>query len=97
MVKLDPSGVTITGAKIKLNSGGGGGSAAKASPTLPTQPVEAQSDVAGFVSEAKQPEPEWSPLPAFKYQDMAKSGETVVHECCSENGDACPIHGRKGA
>ncbi|WP_261832978.1 type VI secretion system Vgr family protein [Amphritea atlantica] len=97
MVKLDPSGVTITGASIKLNSGGGGGSAAKASPTPPTPPVEAQSDVAGFVSEAKQPEPEWSPLPAFKYQDMAKSGETVVHECCSESGDSCPIHGNKGA
>ena len=93
MVKLDPSGVTITGASIKLNSGGGGGSATKASPTPPTQPVEAQSDAAGFVSEAKQPEPEWSSLPAFKYRDMAKSGETVVHDCCSENGDACPIHG----
>lgn len=97
MVKLDPSGVTITGASINLNSGGGGGSATKASPTPPAKPCEAHSDVAGFVSKAKQPEAEWSPLPAFKYQDMAKSGATVVHDCCSESGDACPIHGTKGA
>ncbi|MCW8929888.1 MAG: type VI secretion system tip protein TssI/VgrG [Gammaproteobacteria bacterium] len=46
-IKIDPSGVTINGIKVNLNSGGGPGSAASASPTIPYQAVEADKDKPG--------------------------------------------------
>ncbi|OUS24398.1 hypothetical protein A9Q99_24610 [Gammaproteobacteria bacterium 45_16_T64] len=38
LITLNPSGVTIKGAMVKINSGGGGGGAKSASPQAPTAP-----------------------------------------------------------
>ncbi|WP_198264391.1 type VI secretion system Vgr family protein [sulfur-oxidizing endosymbiont of Gigantopelta aegis] len=46
-VKIDPSGVTISGPKVNLNSGGGPGSASSAAPINPFQAVEADKDKPG--------------------------------------------------
>ncbi|MBR9869467.1 MAG: type VI secretion system tip protein VgrG [Oceanospirillales bacterium] len=63
LIKLDPSGVTIVGANLKLNEGGSGASAAKASPIQPSRPLEADNSVAGFVSDPKRAEVIQAPLP----------------------------------
>ncbi|EZH83478.1 type IV secretion protein Rhs [Ectopseudomonas composti] len=46
-LKLDPSGVTLSGANIKMNSGGGAGSGSGAKPILPGQVKPADADKAG--------------------------------------------------
>ncbi|SFO69888.1 type VI secretion system secreted protein VgrG [Ectopseudomonas composti] len=46
-LKLDPSGVTLSGATIKMNSGGGSGAGAGAKPILPGQVLPADADKAG--------------------------------------------------
>ncbi|MFI8734904.1 type VI secretion system tip protein VgrG [Ectopseudomonas toyotomiensis] len=46
-LKLDPSGVTLSGASIKMNSGGGPGAGAGAKPILPGQVLPADADKAG--------------------------------------------------
>jgi len=42
-IKIDPSGVTINGIKVNLNSGGSPGSAALSSPEMPLQAMEAEN------------------------------------------------------
>ena len=44
-IKLDPSGVTISGAKIKINSGGSPGSGSGARPLLPEQSLKVEKGV----------------------------------------------------
>ena len=46
-IKIDPSGVTITGANIRLNSGGSPGQGTPAEPGLPALPAHAELDSAG--------------------------------------------------
>ncbi|QMV62483.1 type VI secretion system tip protein VgrG [Pseudomonas berkeleyensis] len=46
-LKLDPSGVTLSGANIKMNSGGAPGSGAGAKPILPGEIKPADADKAG--------------------------------------------------
>ncbi len=46
-IKIDPSGVTINGIKVNLNSGGSPGSASASSPITPFQAVEADKDKPG--------------------------------------------------
>ena len=46
-LKLDPSGVTLSGPGIKINSGGSPGRGAGARPELPGDVVGADSDAAG--------------------------------------------------
>ncbi|WP_339650563.1 type VI secretion system tip protein TssI/VgrG, partial [Halopseudomonas pelagia] len=46
-IKIDPSGVTLTGASIKMNAGGSPGSGSGAAPVLPGEVLAADSDVAG--------------------------------------------------
>ncbi|MBA4244997.1 MAG: type VI secretion system tip protein VgrG [Pseudomonas sp.] len=46
-LKLDPSGVTLSGATIKMNSGGGPGKGSGAKPILPGQVKPADADKAG--------------------------------------------------
>ncbi len=46
-IKIDPSGVTINGIKVNLNSGGSPGSASESSPNNPFQAVEADKDKPG--------------------------------------------------
>ncbi len=49
-IKLDPSGVTISGAQLKLNSGGGPGSGSGASVEKPSLPADADTGLSGLVS-----------------------------------------------
>ncbi|WP_299204961.1 type VI secretion system tip protein VgrG [uncultured Amphritea sp.] len=93
MVKLDPSGVTITGASIKLNSGGGGGSAAKASPTPPTPPVEAQSDDPGQISEPLPQQVAWQSTPAFTHQVAQDrvTDQPITQMCQKQPDGSCPL------
>src|SRR5690606_26793045 len=46
-LKLDPSGVTLSGANIKMNSGGAPGGGSGARPILPGQVKPADADKAG--------------------------------------------------
>uniref|UniRef100_UPI00272D14B7 type VI secretion system tip protein TssI/VgrG n=1 Tax=Pseudomonas sp. TaxID=306 RepID=UPI00272D14B7 len=48
-VKLDPSGVSLVGASVKINSGGSPGRGSGAKPELPGDTAVADSDVAGAV------------------------------------------------
>jgi type VI secretion system secreted protein VgrG len=51
-LKLDPSGVTLSGATIKMNSGGAPGKGSGAKPILPGQVKPADADKAGIPLEA---------------------------------------------
>jgi type VI secretion system secreted protein VgrG len=51
-LKLDPSGVTLSGATIKMNSGGGPGKGSGAKPILPGPVKPADADRAGMSLEA---------------------------------------------
>ncbi|RMH85382.1 type VI secretion system tip protein VgrG [Pseudomonas sp. AOB-7] len=51
-LKLDPSGVTLSGATIKMNSGGGSGKGSGAKPILPGPVKPADADRAGMSLEA---------------------------------------------
>uniref|UniRef100_UPI0003B38417 bacteriophage T4 gp5 trimerisation domain-containing protein n=1 Tax=Halopseudomonas pelagia TaxID=553151 RepID=UPI0003B38417 len=48
-VKLDPSGITLVGPSVKINSGGSPGAGSGAAPLLPGNVLAADSDVAGGV------------------------------------------------
>ncbi len=52
LIALNPAGVTITGAMVKINSGGGGGAAKAASPEAPVAPKLPKDDKSGKVSKA---------------------------------------------
>ncbi len=52
LIALNPSGVTIKGAMVKINSGGGGGAAKAASPEAPVAPQAPKDDKSGKVSKA---------------------------------------------
>jgi len=52
LIALNPSGVTIKGAMVKINSGGGGGAAKAASPEAPAAPQPPKDDKSGKVSKA---------------------------------------------
>lgn len=55
-VTLDPSGVTIQGTMVKINSGGSAGSGSGSSPTAPTAPTppkEAANDQPGQITDAQ--------------------------------------------
>ena len=47
LVALDPSGVTIQGPMVRINSGGSAGSATSASPTAPQKPTTPETGEAG--------------------------------------------------
>jgi len=89
-IKIDPSGVSVNGAKINLNSGGGGGGAAAASAVPPTPPLEADLDQAGFVSENPEAEPAWMPAPLLK--QMALVDQPIIGLCQKQGGSVatCP-------
>ncbi|UTW03012.1 type VI secretion system tip protein VgrG [Amphritea atlantica] len=63
LIKLDPSGVTIVGANLKLNEGGSGAGAGKARPVQPKRPLDADNSTSGFVTDPKQAETIQTPLP----------------------------------
>ena len=61
-IKIDPSGVSLVGAGINMNSGGSPGSGSGAQPQMPMLPIEADQNNAGELTEPKQAEPELDPL-----------------------------------
>ena len=89
-IKINPAGVSVNGAAINLNGGGGGGSAAKAAPVAPQPPLEADLDQAGFVTEGKPAEPAWIPAPALKR--MALMDQPAIGLCMKDGGSiaTCP-------
>ena len=92
-IKINPAGVSVNGAAINLNGGGGGGSAAKAAPVAPQPPLEADLDQAGFVTEGKPSVDPWQSIPAFRYQKMVDENSLLLSEACTCFKGTCPIHG----
>ena len=68
-IKIDPSGVTLNGASIKMNAGGSPGSGSGASPVLPGEVLAADSDVAG------------KPLLAAQKQALRRAAITAQPAC----------------
>ena len=80
-VDIGPSGVSIKGAMVMLNSGGSAGSGSGASPKAPEAPKEAKCGDAG--KDDKPPPPrkytppaKWSPM-AYSMQKAASSGAAL--------------------
>ncbi|WP_198263501.1 LysM peptidoglycan-binding domain-containing protein [sulfur-oxidizing endosymbiont of Gigantopelta aegis] len=72
-IKIDPSGVTISGPKVNLNSGGGPGSASSAAPINPFQAVEADKDKPGQSFKPIAPEAPYQ-LSQFKFSKNMSGG-----------------------
>jgi type VI secretion system secreted protein VgrG len=97
-IKLDASGVSLSGAQLKLNSGGGPGSGSGASVEKPSLPADADTGLSGQVSTAKTPEiaPAANPLDisnakASLYK-AAQEGTMLVESCSHGEGCQCSIH-----
>ena len=77
-IDIGPSGVTIQGAMVKINSGGSAGSGSGSSPEAPKIPLEADTAKPGEVAELRSPTPLTTPPPptaqAQAFADAAKSG-----------------------
>ncbi|MDI9243995.1 type VI secretion system tip protein VgrG [Marinobacter sp. CHS3-4] len=102
LLKLDPSGVTLSGPGVKINSGGAPGSGSGVSPQSPAQPMQ--------LSEKGQPEsaPEslaetgqrqngesetgLAALGGTALVSAAKAGHTLVAECELDEQGRCAIH-----
>ncbi len=54
-IDIGPAGVSITGAMVKINSGGAAGSGSGCSPEAPTEPEAADETTAGSLSELPSP------------------------------------------
>jgi len=89
-VKLDPSGVTLVGPSVKMNSGGSPGSGSGAAPALPGETLAADSDVAGGVL-------------SFRLKEARQDSTPFVELCQKPKGGTpaqCPLADcpcRKGA
>ncbi|SER98789.1 type VI secretion system secreted protein VgrG, partial [Pseudomonas sp. NFACC02] len=79
-IKIDAGGVSITGAQIKLNSGGSPGTGSGAAPLLPGALLEADTDKAGAI-----------PAPAMLNPFVQKSTEglPVVPVCGKQANGIC--------
>lgn len=77
-IDIGPSGVTIQGAMVKINSGGSAGSGSGSSPEAPRMPLEADTAMPGEVAELRSPTPLTKPGPptaqAQAFADAAESG-----------------------
>jgi type VI secretion system secreted protein VgrG len=71
-IRLDPSGVYINGAKVKLNSGGGPGSGTGAKPLLPIVPEHVDKFTEHFIVESK-----GRPLVDVAYEMELENGAIV--------------------
>ncbi|WP_043532733.1 type VI secretion system Vgr family protein [Litchfieldella xinjiangensis] len=82
-VKLDPSGVTIVGAQVKINSGGSPGSGSGQAVEMPALPKEAQDEVHEDVTMG----------PVFgKRLDQAMAEDIPMIERCQMQRDGnCPL------
>jgi len=78
-VDIGPSGVSISGPMVNINSGGAAGSGSGCSPDSPKSPKEADTAEPGKV--AKPPKPkEYSPA-AIVLQQAAKDGTPFCEQC----------------
>ncbi|RHW19527.1 type VI secretion system tip protein VgrG, partial [Pseudomonas jilinensis] len=80
-VKLDPSGVTLVGPSVKINSGGSAGSGSGAAPKLPGDTAVAESDEAGG-------------LLSFRLKEARKGSSPFVELCQKPKGGTpaqCPL------
>ena len=92
-IKIDPSGVSLVGAGINMNSGGSPGSGSGAQPQMPMLPIEADQSNAGELIEPKQAEPELDPLQlkaleALPPVNLSQQRQAIV-DSAEENKGAC--------
>ena len=108
-VKLDSSGVAISGTMVKINSGGSAGSGSGSSPEAPedptapdapTEPELAMEAEAGEIAEL----PEWERVERDAYtpqalalEDAAESGAPFCEECAAAAAAAGGDGGSSGA
>ena len=94
-IALGPSGVSIQGKKVRINSGGGGASAKSASPAKPQQPKQVEpgkpgSNIAAIGKQARfkyRPvEFDSAKLKKVDTQAAAKLDETFVHGAGGDGG-----------
>ena len=80
-VKLDPSGVTLVGPSVQMNSGGSPGQGSGAAPVLPGDAAEAQADEAGG-------------LLSFRLKEARRDSTPFVELCQKPSGGTpaqCPL------
>ncbi|MEH6825916.1 MAG: type VI secretion system tip protein VgrG, partial [Motiliproteus sp.] len=98
VVKLDPSGVTIIGAQLKLNAGGGPGSGSGQQAEKPSLPAAADTGLSGYVSQPKAPEEVPQPLPmdvlqarANAFRMAAQQQAPLISQCQRQPDGSCPL------
>ena len=90
-LKLDPGGVTLSGATIKINSGGGPGKGSGIGILPPVIPWAADKDKAGeLTSTALINSPAIFPLPQFLRQ-AAQDDLLLVAQCHIKADGTCPL------
>ncbi|MCP4342504.1 MAG: type VI secretion system tip protein VgrG [Desulfobulbaceae bacterium] len=81
-IDIGPSGVTIQGAMVKINSGGAAGSGSGSSPEAPRIPLEADTAKPGEVAELRSPTPLSKPSsPTAQAQAFADAAESGTPLC----------------
>jgi type VI secretion system secreted protein VgrG len=82
-IKIDPSGVSIQGTLIKLNSGGSAGSVETAQTNTPEQPQEADNAGPGEQFRAPSPPAIWESV-ALDFPTLMAQGRTLTE--AAQNG-----------
>ena len=84
-VNIGPSGVTISGTMVLINSGGSAGSGAGSNPETPKEPIEADNAIPGTRSKPPGPMPPLTPVSyspaALVMQQAAKNGTPFCEIC----------------
>ncbi|MEQ9546788.1 MAG: type VI secretion system tip protein TssI/VgrG [Marinobacter sp.] len=101
-VKVDPSGVTVSGPMVKMNSGGGPGSGTAAAAMQPEAPQSISPEVEGgegaAIAETGQRAnaEKDSPIPVTDYtavlEESASRGASVISDCEYDENGRCKIH-----
>ncbi|MFL1455945.1 type VI secretion system Vgr family protein [Marinobacter sp. GN3S48] len=97
-VKVDPSGVTVSGPMVKMNSGGGPGSGSAASARIPDTPQRIPEDVVpikdGAVLAGTKQRHDASPdvSRAGLLKEAADSGNLAISKCEYDEHGRCILH-----
>ncbi|AZT85770.1 type VI secretion system tip protein VgrG [Marinobacter sp. NP-4(2019)] len=101
-VKVDPSGVTVSGPMVKMNSGGGPGSGTAAAPMQPEAPQSINPEVEGGGGAAmaetgqRANADKVSPIPVTDYtsvlEESANRGASVISDCEYDENGRCKVH-----
>ncbi|WP_297790406.1 type VI secretion system Vgr family protein, partial [uncultured Marinobacter sp.] len=97
-VKVDPSGVTVSGPMVKMNSGGGPGSGSAASVRIPDSPQSIPEDVIsnkdGAVLAGTNQRHDASPevSRASLLKEAADSGNLAISQCEYDEHGRCILH-----